>query len=232
MRWVALILLFTMSLVCAQTEVAIPAPPQQFSLPANITVNGTIDLENVNITFVHEISNPYNETVSLYMYYNFDGKALLKIFLDGKEIEPEVVSENEYYQSYRIELSIAPNKSFEITSVISYPTFRIYRGRGLWSNTYRFHFPIHLETKDFRRYVSLYGIARGEIKIPEKAYKVTCRNCKYYEEESIIRADYHGKNPRFSFSFKVKRTPYKAMVVYLVMLVGIFAYVIRKRAKT
>jgi len=65
MRWVALILVFAMSLVCAQTEVAIPIPPQQFSLPANITVNGTIDLENVNITFVHEISNPYNETVSL-----------------------------------------------------------------------------------------------------------------------------------------------------------------------
>ena len=106
----------------------------------------------------------------------------------------------------------------------------VHRGRGLWSNTYRFHFPVHLETKDFRRYISLYGIARGEIKIPEKAYKVTCTNCRYYEEESIIRANYEGKNPRFSFSFKIKRTPYKAMVVYLIMLAGIFSYVIRRRA--
>lgn len=243
MKRIAIILLSFLMI-----STAIAQPPREITvmplgliersmvIPVDIMVNGSIGIENTSLTYEHRIANPTNESLRLvFTYYFWKKPRLLSVLVNGEKAVLETVSEDKYRSKYRLTIPLEKNETVEVSSKMDYFTMPSGRYRlGLWGNYYAFDTPISIDIEHLglRMPIYLYGSIKGEIRLLPKIKKVNCRDCKYYEKGKVIRINIKEKaHPSFSFDFQTKRTPVKAGVFYILMLVLIFGFAVRERMK-
>lgn len=207
---------------------SLPELPSGVQVLMDIEVEGTIGVEVTELSYVHRLSSRANESLTVYLEYNPNSEPeVLEVTVDGESVEPSVVSKTPFSSSYRVPLSIA-EEEVTVRSHLKYET-RPQGGRGLWRDQFSFNNPVNiapLAGPTFARSLE------GEIRLPEDARQVQCSNCDYNADEHLVRVSLANTPPYISFNFQVKKQPpVKAGAVYVLMLLAIFGYVIKERAK-
>ncbi|MFQ5888291.1 MAG: hypothetical protein ACE5HY_06305, partial [Candidatus Hydrothermarchaeales archaeon] len=86
---------------------SLPDLPSGVQILMDIEIKGSIDTEITELSYVHRLSGRTNETMKYYLEYNLDSEPeILEVEVNGKSVEPSVMSKTPYYSNYRVPLSI------------------------------------------------------------------------------------------------------------------------------
>lgn len=182
--------------------------------------------------YYYNVTNPYNFTVQAEAYLSFGPNlTFLEITEGGKKIQPEATTKDPRYTQYRIQSEIAPNQTRQYAIAYSRVLVPGDGNLGMWGTSYSYTSPISFQIapKDAMAGSPYYGTFTryyGKIKIGYPAKDVFCSDCAYDAPSRTATVD---GGQYFSLNWKESRTPVRAGIAYLALILGMLAYAMKKR---
>jgi len=184
--------------------------------------------------YYYNITNPFNYTIDVLVRLSFENSRIYYVQMaDGnRSINLERVSKGRTTQYDAFAGKIAPGETRVYKIVYSAKMVPQVWSSGLWGLRYSYtsSMPFQLiaeESSDGTvHYLSFEPTYYGSISLNGRPKDVACSGCNYDEFSST--AEVRGAN-FFSLSWTEPRTPVVSGVFYLVIVLGIFAYILRMR---
>jgi len=96
---------------------------------------------------------------------------------------------------------------------------------GLWALQYNYNSPINLQLSSKNEdYIRTYTKYDGKIRLGYEPSKLSCSSC-IQEGKTITVED----SDYFYVNWEKERVPYRAGILYLMMIFGIMYYLVKKR---
>jgi len=195
---------------------------------ANAEVSFIVDIDENNIEkseYKLEISNQENYSVEGYIeiYMEFIPETI-EVLVDGEKAD--IITQEESYTNsrYRVKMDIAPESNVIVE--IDYKILKTPQqwNVGLWALQYNYNSPINLQFSSKKEdYIRTYMKYDGMITLGYEPSKLRCSSC-VLEGKTITVED----SDYFYVNWEKKRVPYRAGILYLVMIFGIMYYLVKK----
>ncbi len=202
--------------------VTVQASGAQTYVPIKIEMSSVINKENLeNSAYLIEVTNPLNETLKMEIFLNF-GSGLLNFSLKNADNLADV-DVRKYGRGGSYKASVTVNGSETARYLLKYRRYIFPNmwNLGLWELKYNYNMPVRAEF--YKRYENIvpYVQYEGNITLESEPDGVDCNFCEYDEKSKkiIIQGeDYIWIN------WKIKRTPWKALLIYGIMIITALIY--------
>lgn len=172
-----------------------------------------------NATYRLSVENGLNFSVVLDIYVDL-GDGLLSVVMekDGKEVSLKKQGSGNTYRT-RVHISANTTDTYLLR-------FRRYIlpnmwDLGLWNLKYSYGNPVRMEVVSPPGSVVPLVSYKGTIVLRQKPEKVECSTCEYDSGTGVVDV---SEGDFFWMSWDVKRTPYKAIGIYIVLILALLVY--------
>ncbi|NOQ55495.1 MAG: hypothetical protein GQ477_01675 [Nanohaloarchaea archaeon] len=196
-------------------------------IDADISFAVEIDDTNMETSeYSIDITNSGNESVEGYIniYIPFIPERI-KVLVDGEEVD--IITQEESYRNSRYHVNIDMDALSNSSVEVNYKILKIPQQRnvGLWALQYHYNSPINLQFSSTKEdYVRTDINYDGKIVIGYEPSKLSCNNC-VQDGNTITVSD----SNYFYINWEKKRVPYRAGILYLLMISGIVYYLVKMR---
>lgn len=209
-------------------ERAILIPDRDDTAQVNAEVSFIVDIDEYNMEtgeYVIEINNSVNYSIEGYIeiYMEFIPETI-EVLVDGEKAD--IITQEESYTNsrYRVKIDIAPES--DISVEVDYKILKTPQqwNVGLWALQYHYNSPINMQFSSREEdYIRTYSKYDGKITLGYEPSKLSCSSC-ISEGKTITVED----SDYFYVNWEKKRVPYRAGILYLVMIFGIMYYLVKK----
>ncbi len=209
-------------------ERAILIPDWDDTAQANAEVSFIVDIDENNMErseYKLDISNQENYSIEGYVeiYMAFIPETI-EVLVDGEKADIIIQEESYTNSRYRVKIDIAPESNVIVE--IDYEILKTpqHWNVGLWALQYNYNSPINLQLSSKKDdYIRTYMKYNGKITLGYEPSKLSCNNC-VSEGNTITVED----SDYFYVNWEKKRVPYRAGILYLMMIFGIMYYLVKK----
>ncbi len=194
----------------------------------NAEISFIVDIDENNMEkseYKLDISNQENYSIEGYIEVHMAFvPETIEVLVDGEKAD--VITQEESYTNsrYRVKIDIAPEN--DIIVEIDYKILKTPQqwNVGLWALRYHYDSPINLQLSSKKEdYIRTYTKYDGKITLGYEPSKLSCSSC-ISEGKTITVED----SDYFYMNWEKERVPYKAGIMYLVMIFGIMYYLVKK----
>lgn len=204
----------------------VPFPPQDEGITAYITADSTVSQDNIeSAKYTIRIRNPANATIFFTIPINFNYKPeSVSLERNGKPVELAVETEAKRgFSRYSEKIGMEPYEN--VTYVLTYKTLLLPGEYGIWALRYSYSPPVSFfEARSGSAYIPVRPRYSGDIRFGYKTDSVSCSGC--FQKDGAIKID---NMEYFGLSWEKRRTPYRAGILYLLLLGGIAVSIARAR---
>ena len=196
-------------------------------IDADISFAVEIDDTNMETSeYSIDITNSGNESVEGYIeiYMAFIPETI-EVLVDGEEVD--IITQEESYRNSRYRVKIDMDADSNSTVDINYEILKTPQqwNVGLWALQYNYNSPINLQFSSMKEdYIRTDINYDGTIVIGYEPSKLSCNNC--VQDGNTITVE---DSNYFYVNWEKKRVPYRAGILYLLMIVGIVYYLVKMR---
>ena len=210
-------------------EIAIPIGVDDSYSQVNADISFIVEIDKENIEkseYILNLSNLGNDSIEGYVELQMGFiPEWVNVLIDGENAE--VIKQQESYTGsrYRVKIDMEPKSNNSIE--ISYEVLKTPQqwNVGLWALQYNYNTPINVQfSSTEEEYVRTNTNYDGQIVLGYEPSKLNCNNCVL--NGNTITVD---DSNYFYVNWEKKRVPYRAGILYLLMIAGIVYYLVKMR---